>query len=85
MRLYKSTMTIWTTYDPTEVELTELVHLAENVGAYCSSVTCALIPEPERDPAWDGTDFFNVENDQMTQSSIVATNKVKEHDRETAL
>jgi len=38
MKLYKSTITMWTTYDPTDVELTELKYLAENVGAYCSSV-----------------------------------------------
>ena len=65
MRLYKSTMTIWTTYDPTEIEPTELVHPAENVGAYCSSMTFALIPELEKDPAWDGTEFFDDEDDDQ--------------------
>jgi hypothetical protein len=27
-------------------------------------MTCAPIPEPEKDPAWDGTDFFDVEGDE---------------------
>jgi hypothetical protein len=31
MKLYKSTITMRTTYDPTEVELTELAHLGKSL------------------------------------------------------
>jgi hypothetical protein len=58
MKLYKSTIIIWTRYDPTELELTEIAHEAESGDAYCSSMTSALVPEPEKDPDWDGTEFF---------------------------
>ena len=60
--LYKSTIIIWTTYDPTQLKLTELEHKAESGDASCSSMECVLVPEPEKDPAWDGTEFFNEED-----------------------
>jgi hypothetical protein len=40
--------------------LTDLVHQAEKGDAYCSTTDCALVPEPDKDPAWDGTDFFDL-------------------------
>jgi hypothetical protein len=58
--LYKSTIIIWSEYDPSalEVELTDLVHQAEDGDAYCSTMDCVFVPEPEKDTAWDGTEFF---------------------------
>jgi hypothetical protein len=59
--LYKSTIVIWTHYDPSalEVELTGLAHQAESGDAYCSKMDCVLVTEPEKDAAWDCTDFFD--------------------------
>jgi len=62
--LYKSTVIIWTTYDPAQLELTELAHQAENGDASCSSMKCALVADPEKDPDWDGTEFFDAEDDE---------------------
>jgi hypothetical protein len=62
--LYESTIGIWTRYDPTELELTEMAHEAESGDAYCSGMKCVLVLEPEKDSAWDGTEFFDAEDDQ---------------------
>jgi hypothetical protein len=61
--LYKSTIIIWTEYDPTELELRDLAHQAESGDACCSSMTSALVAEPEKDTAWDGTEFFDLWDD----------------------
>ena len=64
--LYKTIAIIWTEYDPTAVDplLTDLQFHAENEFVHISSMTCVPIAEPEKDPAWDGTDFFDVEGDE---------------------
>ena len=62
MKLYKTSIIIWSEYDPAELELTDLAHRAETGDAYCSTMGCALISEPEKDPTWDGTDFFDAED-----------------------
>jgi hypothetical protein len=61
-QLFKSTIIIWTEYDPSalEVELTDLAHQSESGDAYCSTMDCVLVTEPEKDAAWDGTDFFDI-------------------------
>ena len=65
--LYKSTIIIWTTYDPTDIELPEIAHQAQSGDAYCSTLDCVLVPEPEKDPAWDGTEFFDEEDEGEDQ------------------
>jgi hypothetical protein len=64
--LYKSTIIIWSEYDPSalDFELSELAHEAETGDAYCSSMTCSRVAEPEKHPAWDGTEFFDEEDDE---------------------
>jgi hypothetical protein len=41
-----------------------LASQAQNGDANCSSMTCAPIAEPEKDSAWDGTDFFDEEDNE---------------------
>jgi hypothetical protein len=43
-----------------EVELPDLAYQAENGDVYCSTMGSVLVPEPEKDPAWDGADFFDL-------------------------
>ena len=57
--LFKTTIVIWTEYDPSGLELTELASQAKSGDGYCSSMTSALVAKPERDPAWDRTGFFD--------------------------
>ena len=63
--LYKSTIIIWTEYDPSalEVELTDLAHQAESGDAYCSRMTSACVADPKKDAGWDGSEFFDQEDD----------------------
>lgn len=60
-KLWKTTIVIWTYEDddPKEYELSNLAWEAENGNAYCSKQTAELIDNPEQDPDWDGTEFFD--------------------------
>jgi len=62
----KASSTSWSEYDPAalENELADLAYQAEDGDAYCSSMTCTLVPEPRKNPTWDGTDFFNLWDDE---------------------
>lgn len=58
--LYKTTIVIWSEYNPTrKVELSELAHDAEYGDAYCSLFESVRVQNPESDPNWDGTEFFD--------------------------
>ena len=58
--LYKTTIVIWSEYDPTEkYELKELANEAEQGDAYCSKMRATLIDKPHEDPDWDNTEFFD--------------------------
>jgi hypothetical protein len=61
--LFKTTIVIWTEYDPSGLELTELASQAESGDGYCSSMTFALVAKPEKDPAWHRTGFFDLWSD----------------------
>jgi hypothetical protein len=77
--LFKSTIVIWTEYDPTQLELTDLAHEAESGDAYCSKTDCILMAEPEKDPTWDGTDFFDAEiNEDRDPRSATLNNHTPE-------
>jgi len=79
--LYKVTIIIWATYDPTALDfkLTELASQAENADADCSSMKGALIADPEKDPDWDATDFFDSwDDDEDDDQSGVLDNAGQE-------
>ena len=58
-RLFKTTVVIWSEYDPTfRVEIDELARDAMEGESYCSSSESVLVEDPESDAAWDGTEFF---------------------------
>lgn len=59
MELYKTTIVIWTQYDPASVELADLAQDATDGDAYCSHSQTERIADPEADPMWDGTEFFD--------------------------
>ena len=58
--LYKTTIIIWTEYDPNGLELTNLASQAERADGDCSRMTSGLVAKPEKDPAWDSTEFFDL-------------------------
>lgn len=63
--LFKTTVVIWSEYNPEfRVSLADLARDADTGESYCASMTTEEIAEPEKDPAWDGTEFFGVSDDE---------------------
>ena len=63
MKLYKSTIVIWSEYNPQERELDDLARDATSGDAYCSKFHVEIVDRPENDPYWDGTDFFGTDEE----------------------
>ena len=63
--LFKTTIVIWSDYDPSPSwcssrPISELAHDATYGDSYCSKESSVMVEDPEKDPDWDGTDFFGV-------------------------
>lgn len=56
--LYKTNITIWSDFDPQDLELDELARDAGSGESYCSKQKTQLVENPKEDPDWDGTEFF---------------------------
>lgn len=64
--LYKTTIVIWTEYDPTlrfnsdngSEPIADLAREAVDGDAYCSKADTVPVGDPKADPDWDGTEFF---------------------------
>ena len=59
-KLYKTTIVIWSEFDPSKLEIDDLAEDAVSGESYCSVSRTELIEEPEKDPEWDGTEFFHM-------------------------
>jgi hypothetical protein len=61
--LFKTTIVIWSDYDPSqEGDIDELAHDATYGDSYCSKESSVVVEDPEKDPDWDGTEFFGVDD-----------------------
>jgi hypothetical protein len=58
MKLFKTVAVIWSEFDPTDMELSDLARDAEVGDSYCSKTESTLVDNAESDPDWDGTEFF---------------------------
>lgn len=58
-KLYKTTVVIWSEFDPATLDLSDLARDAESGDSYCSKLTRQFVTEPSDDPDWDGTEFFS--------------------------
>lgn len=58
-KLFKTTIVIWSDYDPSGIGLDDLAREAISGDAYCSKQAKELIRDPQKDPDWDGTEFFD--------------------------
>lgn len=66
-KLYKTTIIIWSEFDPeagTGMELEDLVSEAVSGSAYCSRMQCELVDDPSKDSAWDNNEFFGEPDDE---------------------
>ena len=59
--LIKTTIVIWSEpdYGTDNLEIDELAREAMVGDAYCSSQVSQLVEDPDQDPMWDGTEFFD--------------------------
>lgn len=62
--LYKTTTIIWSEENPRDVELAEMSQDATDGDSYCSRSDTEMIENPEQDPDWDGTEFFDDEEEE---------------------
>jgi hypothetical protein len=58
-QLWKTTIVIWSDYDPQNFRLQDLAFQADEGDAYCSKTEAEIIEDPVNDPDWDGTEFFD--------------------------
>ncbi len=64
-QLYKTTIIIWSDFNPNRMEIDQLASNAIGGDSYCSKQENELITDLEKDPDWDGTEFFNsIEDDK---------------------
>lgn len=63
--LYKTTIVIWSDYNPIDkMELEDLAREATSGDAYCSKMTAERVEDPEGNPDWDRTEFFQEDEDE---------------------
>lgn len=58
MKLYKTTIVIWSDFNPENVSLSRLAQEAEDGCSYCSVQKTETVEDPSQDSDWDGTEFF---------------------------
>jgi len=58
-KLWKTTIVIWSEYDPRSVELVNLARAATDGPAYCSFLSSKLVENPGQDEYYDGASFFS--------------------------
>ena len=56
--LFKTTIVIWSEFDPADLEIDELAREAVRGESYCSTAETTKVVDPLSDPNWDGTEFF---------------------------
>jgi hypothetical protein len=57
--LYKTTLVIWSTWDGSKVEIDRLASEAMDGDAFCAKSETVIVADPESDPDWQGTEFFD--------------------------
>lgn len=80
--LYKTTVIIWTEFDPSALELPALAAEADYGSAYCSKLITEHVKDPSYDLEWDGTDFFDlhIDDDEDMLDDVASVEYDSEHD-----
>ena len=61
---YKTTIVIWSDFDPADYDIEDLSREALKEDAHLSVHKIEFIGAPEEDADWDGSDFFNSKDDE---------------------
>jgi len=66
MKLYKTTIVIWSESDPSQApfELEDLARDATSGSSICTKMDTVQVDESERDEDWDGNEFFTDTEDE---------------------
>jgi hypothetical protein len=59
VKLWKTTIVIWSDFNPKTVEIDRLAREAIDGAAYCVKQESKLVEDLDDDEDWDGTDFFD--------------------------
>ena len=62
-RMWKTSIVIWTDYNPSHMELATLAREAESGDAFCAKMEIAEVQDVQKDPDWAETDFFGSVDD----------------------
>ncbi len=64
--LYKTTIVIWTDYNPAQKEIDDLALQAVSGDAYCSKQEHTFVENVDTDPEWDpACDFFGWDDEDV--------------------
>jgi hypothetical protein len=70
--LFKTTIVIWSEWDPTlATTIADLAREAEDGDAYCSAMKSVRVADPTQDPDWDCTDFFDSADDSQLSRPVM--------------
>lgn len=65
-KLWKTTIVIWSKEDPShKYEIVDLAREATDGMMYCSNMIAVPVEDPKNDPDWDGTEFFDEEENEQ--------------------
>ena len=64
MKLFKTTIVIWSDYNPAGTELEDLARDSQSGDSYCSQQSTVFVDKLDDDPDWDGTEFFGIEDEE---------------------
>lgn len=59
-KLFKTSIVIWSDYDPTGMDLEDLARDAVSGLSICTKMERVPVDDPQADPDWDGNEFFNL-------------------------
>lgn len=62
--LFKTTIVIWSDFDPSHCDIECMAHEATQGEAYCSASHVERVEDPSKDKDWDNTEFFDSPDDE---------------------
>lgn len=62
--LYKTTLVIWSDYDPHHLEIDQIASHAIDGDFYYSKRATVIVNDPRQDKDWDQNDFFYVQESE---------------------
>ena len=81
--LFKTTIVIWSDYDPREaqMEIVDLAREATSGDCYCSKQEMVRVDKPGDDADWDGTEFFRDLHNEQDDDEDLEDHLERDEDR----